>query len=1393
MIQTPQLSISKRGLFSSLGILASALLFSGCQDEDYGYTSEQIAYRTNFEKMYGKVAEDQTWDFSSYNLRKLGLAGGPSSATRSERPLTRAEISGLVTKYDANWYTVTAKTTTWLNTHLKEKDNNTEYVSSFDWEKSSVGDADPLYIIPIYQGQTGMIWNLELIDIDESTSTIIWSKSENLQYTQKIDEWDEFFYVSYNNDQAPYRSDKLGSVKFQEPLAKLPADYTSDNDIIAAFTISEDLPNIAGSFYITFDRDNKKTRVEITSDNCSDFFAEAKDPNIHDNTGMFKTINGTKMFNFKKDGNFELNPDRYLNNLTPNKVYLNLLLGKTIRYNDIDYTITVDDLKTLEFVIDDSTYPKDNSNNPNNYYTFNTWSPERIRVFVKYYGSGTQVIQLKDGADQYTEHHTINKYNVQTRPIKIDINQLRGTHFALNLKTMSRGDGDKDLSNLGDDHRSDQGFMSQINHFSETGSPIDTDDLASQLSNFEIDLGDSFEYMVIGCEDAGYKGMNSDQDYNDVVLLLVGKTLPNQSIKKRYMIEDLGSYLDFDFNDIVVDVTEKVTRTNAGKTYTQTAAIRHLRGTIPFRISIGEKMFGKGEYEGKIMRGHNNGDDEDYDPSKNEASFGTGEVKDQYIWEYETVIRNDADLTNLRTQYWNPDKNNIKVEVWPSKFSENGNNNDVYWTGEGSGEANNLGENDVNNVQLRKIVEFPKPGTVPYIIATDQTVGWMEEGVSIPDTWIQLNEDASYPLGNFNNGFPQHKEEETDDSGSGVTTDKKGNKITNPTSITDGNITLYSTTTAVSEDHSIYIANTVFNDIYTGDLIIVHVDENLYDGSRLGFKNPNDGKPISGSVGTNGEIVVTGDYIINVNSQDMLNSLQTNGLLIDGQYVTVDRITVSSTGGGNIVANSNDIAESAFKLSTQRTVVRSYSNSVPLNNSDLQKLYVGDKIVVHVDNLRENSYLGFKKNTSGWPNFDYQEGLGSTANGNVNVTGDIVLEVNANNIADIKNGSGLVINGQYVTITGVDVQNSINKQSSETEGSITLDNETHLITGFSNGFTIPASKFKNLYFDDEIIFHVSNLRNDSKLGVHAASDPQQLVGFGNEWGNIDNVTKDWTLKITAENYELITQYGLYVNGVNITVDAVTVRPAAGASLITNQNSVTSGENIYTTRTVCNNWYRFDLAKNNFSNLKVGDKIVVHVDNLRGNAKSCNSGVGMHIISPWGNVPGYSSNGDNRYNITGDVVLDITNENISLIKDGGLAIQGSFVTVTGVSIIDGSVTLMNQNATFKQGKTYEELRNNGALYQTLLDNIDNYSSLTVYFNQTEGGTINFFTPRKTTNDWEWNSLQNGIATNDKTSYTFDLTTDDRKDKITKLSGLLIQYYWDGQEDASITITKIVLHN
>lgn len=151
---------------------------------------------------------------------------------------------------------------------------------------------------------------------------------------------------------------------------------------------------------------------------------------------------------------------------------------------------------------------------------------------------------------------------------------------------------------------------------------------------------------------------------------------------KRYMIEDLGSIGDFDFNDIVVDVYE----TFDG----QKAVVRALGGTLGFTLHIGSTTW-----------------------TKNPTFVNTEMKNTQGNIDYDAELYVIENITD-----WDPINNNISVEI------------------EGK-------DGDPNSHGVYKIT-FPKAGDAPMIIAVDPVKRWMNETISVPGDWFTedpLNND----------------------------------------------------------------------------------------------------------------------------------------------------------------------------------------------------------------------------------------------------------------------------------------------------------------------------------------------------------------------------------------------------------------------------------------------------------------------------------------------------------------------------------------------------------------------------------------------------------------------------------------------------------------------------
>ena len=221
-----------------------------------------------------------------------------------------------------------------------------------------------------------------------------------------------------------------------------------------------------------------------------------------------------------------------------------------------------------------------------------------------------------------------------------------------------------------------------------------------------VTLKENAVIKYIGIEDISAGApLPGDNDFNDLVLAVIGDPdVPQEKIitenkyevktcvPKRYMIEDLGSIGDFDFNDIVVDVedytveTHRVTYENgviktdvveSTKSAPSKAIIRALGGTIDFELQIGDTKWKKSESDYVVTTMYNTQGTIDYDKV----------------------------LAEFEVTGWKASDNNISVTVT-----------------EKSGHVFNI--------------MFPKEGTAPMIIAVDPTQKWMGERVSVPSTWF---------------------------------------------------------------------------------------------------------------------------------------------------------------------------------------------------------------------------------------------------------------------------------------------------------------------------------------------------------------------------------------------------------------------------------------------------------------------------------------------------------------------------------------------------------------------------------------------------------------------------------------------------------------------------------
>lgn len=236
-------------------------------------------------------------------------------------------------------------------------------------------------------------------------------------------------------------------------------------------------------------------------------------------------------------------------------------------------------------------------------------------------------------------------------------------------------------------------------------SSLDRMMLALEGLTSGITVPENNEVTVIGCEDNSKNG--SDKDFEDLVFIMYGPKVIHIDEKevretKRYMMEDLGTTDDFDFNDLVVDVsnvykvkiTYKLNENGVEVVDTekeipgsrhQEAIVRAVGGTMNFTLEIGTNT---------ITRWSKT-------PTFNATDMlntGWGGTPIYYSGDQSVLAK-----FTIKDNDWNPETNNIKVIV------------------EGNDESGDV-----------MTITFPKKGEAPMMIAVSEDTDWMTERQSVP-------------------------------------------------------------------------------------------------------------------------------------------------------------------------------------------------------------------------------------------------------------------------------------------------------------------------------------------------------------------------------------------------------------------------------------------------------------------------------------------------------------------------------------------------------------------------------------------------------------------------------------------------------------------------------------
>lgn len=241
---------------AALGVMALALLPS-CQDEDFGYTAEQIKYAKNFTEKYGEIPSDKSWDLSSsanaYNPSFTRASGGLGNGSDNE-DLNQGQDE----HYDLKGYwEVPSQTLKWLENNLIEKKDNRWLGSNFVLKINPNSD---FAIIPIYQGKSAINSSLS-IKINGYNLKEICPRSKNIQAKRTAEsEWED---LGYYDGWASTSFDDFKAFTNGEAGKVLHPSYTDEDYAVRAKPVyfrTSKLTNLQndGFMYLDLINDDKK-------------------------------------------------------------------------------------------------------------------------------------------------------------------------------------------------------------------------------------------------------------------------------------------------------------------------------------------------------------------------------------------------------------------------------------------------------------------------------------------------------------------------------------------------------------------------------------------------------------------------------------------------------------------------------------------------------------------------------------------------------------------------------------------------------------------------------------------------------------------------------------------------------------------------------------------------------------------------------------------------------------------------------------------------------------------------------------------------------------------------------------------------------------------------------
>lgn len=639
-----------------------------------------------------------------------------------------------------------------------------------------------------------------------------------------------------------------------------------------------------------------------------------------------------------------------------------------------------------------------------------------------------------------------------------------------------------------------------------------------------------YEIALVGCETAlsstlgGIKYANrstadgtrhdyGDDDLNDIVFLLIGdkttKKLPKlvnfNEVRKRYFFEDLGSVVDWDFNDVVLDMAQTIYVDGDKTKIKQTATLKHRCGTTPFNLFtkskddvLTELNFTELKVDGMI-------------PGANQ---GAEMERSQTITLWDEEYDSDKEYT------WRPEDNNIAIKVYTS---------DTKYSGQVANEAGN-----VDGVWS----EYHEKGgsNVPRVLVADPSVWWTSEGANFPNMWKHpetaiTTKPASAIENEFSNGSVYGIGSSRDFR---YPYDKDGGKV------------IWDVPTVFDKWEPLWLSESFMECINQG-YTQVHIEFGNYNTQFALLYREDYRKEDYKYGGDDGwkDVPSNHVYTFNIPSgseagaidwfkkkdktlspsfgiQDLDNYEPDH--LADNYYITINKVWLTKPGSEPEQPSDegNKEEEGNISLYTTETKLNDWDSSIAINRDDFHE---GDVIVVKVKEYNSGSKIELK---AGWEKF-----------ATIDVKGDIAYTLTSSDAQDINSAKTLRIQGPIVTVSSVSKR--CNHATKPTEGTYNFGEANMSFDLDQWAWSVKMEKN-----------NFSSIKNGDVITItFAKNGGTATLKDLNQWNELNGLTKDFssnpatiTLTVNDNNRELLKNYGLAIQGQGVTFVKAVLTPAS---------------------------------------------------------------------------------------------------------------------------------------------------------------------------------------------------------------------------------------------------------